>query len=207
MGEILNNDFFDQVIEIFKQAKNNLKVAVNMTMVYSYYEAGRIIVEEEQSGKARADYGKYVLKELSERLMSEFGRGFSVENLKLMRRFYQVYSKDQIGEMAFTQSESLPKVKEGRKFYLSWSHYLILMRIADIDERHFYEIEAYKNNWSKSELSRQYGSSLYERLALSRDKEVVMGLALKVRYDLQSKNTFYICKTSKERNGSVFIAV
>ena len=150
-----------------------------MTMVYSYYEAGRIIIEEEQSGKTRADYGKYVLKELSERLMSEFGRGFSVENLKLMRRFYQVYSKDQIGEMAFTQFESLHEVKEGRRFYLSWSHYLILMRIVDIDERHFYEIEAYKNNWSKNELSRQYGSSLYERLALSRDKEAVMGLALK----------------------------
>lgn len=109
MGEILNNDFFDQVIEIFKQAKNNLKVAVNMTMVYSYYEAGRIIVEEEQSGKARADYGKYVLKELSERLMSEFGRGFSVENLKLMRRFYQVYSKDQMGKWRLPNLKVCPR--------------------------------------------------------------------------------------------------
>lgn len=87
MGEISNNDFFEQVIEIFKQAKNNLKVAVNMTMVYSYYEAGRIIIEEEQSGKTRADYGKYVLKELSERLMSEFGRGFSIENFEINASF------------------------------------------------------------------------------------------------------------------------
>ena len=179
MGEMSNNKFFEQVIEIFKLAKNNLKTAVNMTMVYSYYEAGRIIVEEEQSGQTRAAYGKYVLKELSERLMNEFGKGFSIENLKLMRRFYKVYSKDQIGEMVFTQSKNIPKTKEGRKFYLSWSHYLVLMRIANIDERHFYEIEAYKNNWSKSELSRQYGSSLYERLSLSRNKEAVLELALK----------------------------
>ena len=78
----------------------------------------------------------------------------------------------------FPQSEKLPITKEGRKFYLSWSHYLILMRINNIEERHFYEIEAYRNSWSKSELSRQYGSSLYERLALSRNKEEVMRLAI-----------------------------
>ena len=89
-----------------------------------------------------------------------------------------VYSKDLIGEMAFPQSEQLPITKEGRKFYLSWSHYLILMRIADEDERHFYEIECYNSGWNKNELGRQYGSSLYERLALSRDKNEVMRLAL-----------------------------
>lgn len=89
------------------------------------------------------------------------------------------YSEDQIEENAFPKSEYLPAIKEGRKFYLSWSHYLILMRISNIEERHFYEIESYKNSWSKGELSRQYGSSLYERLALSRDKEGVMRLALK----------------------------
>ena len=149
-----------------------------MTMVYSYYEAGRMIVEEEQDGKERASYGKYILRELSERLTEKLGRGYSYDNLKLMRKFYLVYSKDSIGETVFPQSEKLPITKEGRKFYLSWSHYLILMRINNIEERHFYEIEAYRNNWSKSELSRQYGSSLYERLALSRNKEEVMRLAI-----------------------------
>ena len=88
-----------------------------------------------------------------------------------MRKFYLVYSKDSIGETVFPQSENLPTTKEGRKFYLSWSHYLILMRISKIEERHFYEIEAYRNGWSKDELARQYGSSLYERLSLSRNKE------------------------------------
>ena len=94
-----------------------------------------------------------------------------------MRKFYLVYSKDSIGETAFPQSERLPITAEGRKFYLSWSHYLILMRINNVEERHFYEIEAYRNNWSKSELSRQYGSSLYKRLALSKNKEKIMRLA------------------------------
>ena len=136
-----------------------------------------MIVEKEQDGKERASYGKYILRELSECLTLKLGRGYSYDNLKLMRKFYLVYSKDSIGETAFPQSERLPITKEGRKFYLSWSHYLILMRINNVEERHFYEIEAYKNSWSKGELSRQYGSSLYERLALSKNKEEIMRLA------------------------------
>ena len=75
-------------------------------MVYSYYEAGRMIVEEEQGGKERAAYGKYILKELSQRLTQKFGRGYSYDNLKLMRKFYLVYSKDSIGETPFPQSEN-----------------------------------------------------------------------------------------------------
>ena len=177
MDNIQNETFYNKVIELFQNAKKNLSTAVNMAMVYSYYEAGRMIVEEEQDGKERATYGKYILKELSERLTQKFGRGYSYDNLKLMRKFYLVYSKDSIGETPFPQSEKLPVTQEGRKFYLSWSHYLILMRINNIEERHFYEIEAYRNGWSKDELARQYGSSLYERLALSRNKEEVMRLA------------------------------
>ena len=177
MDNIQNETFYNKVIELFQNAKKNLSTAVNMTMVYSYYEAGRMIVEEEQGGKERAAYGKYILKELSQRLTQKFGRGYSYDNLKLMRKFYLVYSKDSIGETPFPQSEKLPVTQEGRKFYLSWSHYLILMRINNVDERHFYEIESYRNGWSKDELARQYGSSLYERLALSRDKQEVMRLA------------------------------
>lgn len=177
MDNIQNETFYNKVIELFLSAKKNLSAAVNMTMVYSYYEAGRMIIEEEQGGKERAAYGKYILKELSGRLTQKFGRGYSYDNLKLMRKFYLVYSKDSIGETSFPQSEKLTNTKEGRKFYLSWSHYLILMRITNIEERHFYEIEAYRNGWSKDELARQYGSSLYERLALSRNKDEVMSLA------------------------------
>lgn len=179
MDELRNEEkFYEQVIQLFKNAKSSVTAAVNMTMVYSYYEAGRMIVEEEQNGKERAEYGKYILKELSVRLTDKLGKGFSYDNLKLMRKFYIEFSKDQIRETVFPQSENLPKTKEGRKFYLSWSHYLVLMRIKNIDERHFYEIETYKNQWSKRELARQYSSSLYERLALSRNKDEVMKLAL-----------------------------
>lgn len=78
----------------------------------------------------------------------------------------------------FTQFENLPTVSTGRKFYLSWLHYLKLMRIDNVDERHFYEIESVKNDWSLSELKRQYDSSLYERLALSTNKDKVYRLAL-----------------------------
>lgn len=177
MDMIDKGNFYRKVLELFQNARRSLSIAVNSTMVYSYYEAGRMIIEEEQQGKERAEYGKYILKKLSERLTSELGRGFSYDNLKLMRKFYLVFSEDAIGETPFPQSEKLPTTKEGRKFYLSWSHYLILMRIVNLDERHFYEIEAYRNGWSHTELSRQYGSSLYERLALSRDKSEVLRLA------------------------------
>lgn len=147
-------------------------------MVYAYFEIGRMIVEREQGGSDRAEYGKKLLQELSNYLTKLYGKGYSADNLKLMRRFYVVYSQDQIGETLFPQSKKLPAVSTGRKFYLSWSHYLKLMRIDNIDERHFYEIESVKNDWSLSELKRQYNSSLYERLALSTDKDKVYRLAL-----------------------------
>ena len=137
-----------------------------------------MIIEEEQHGQDRAAYGKQVLKALSDYLTKIHSKGFSPENLKLMRRFYMVYSHDQIGETVFTQFENLPAVSTGRKFFLSWSHYLKLMRISNVDERHFYEIESVKNDWSLSELKRQYNSSLYERLALSTDKDKIYRLAL-----------------------------
>ena len=94
MDNIQKENFYNKVIELFQNAKKKLSVAVNMTMVYSYYEAGRMIIEEEQDGKERAAYGKYILKELSKRLTQKFGRGYSYDNLKLMRKFYLVYSKD-----------------------------------------------------------------------------------------------------------------
>lgn len=152
-------------------------MALNISMVYSYYEVGRAIVEEEQNGKQRAEYGKAILKELSKRLTESLGKGFSVENLKLMLRFYVVYSKDQIGQKVSTQFENLLVTREGRKLFLSFSHYVFLMRIPNIDERHFYEIEAAHNGWGIKELERQYDSALYERLAMSRDKEGIERLS------------------------------
>lgn len=170
--------FLESVSEVLAQARKNAKTAVNLAMVYAYYEIGRMIVEEEQHGQNRAVYGKQILRELSKYLSEKYGKGFSVTNLKQMRQFYMVYSQDRIGQTLSDQFENLPEVSTGRKFYLSWSHYLKLMRIENIDERHFYEIESIKNDWSLTELKRQYNSSLYERLALSTDKEKVYRLAL-----------------------------
>ncbi len=188
IGKTVNNDFLQSVSDVLAQARKNAKTAVNLSMVYAYYEIGRMIVEEEQHGENRAAYGKQLLRELSAYLTGTFGKGYSAENLKLMRRFYTVYSHDQIGETVFTQFENLPTVSTGRKFFLSWSHYLKLMRIDNVDERHFYEIESVKNDWSLSELKRQYDSSLYERLALSTDKDKVYRLALEGQKMEKSKD-------------------
>jgi predicted nuclease of restriction endonuclease-like (RecB) superfamily len=143
-------------------------------MVYTYFEIGRMIVEEEQNGKERAEYGKQILKELSKRLNAEFGKGFSQRNLEQMRQFYLTYSK--------TQTLSA-------EFNLSWSHYLKLMRIDNEEERSYYQIEAYENSWSLRELQRQFDSGLYERLVLSRDKKAVKELSKKGQVIEKPKDT------------------
>lgn len=173
----IDSGFLQNAADVLSSARKNARTAVNLTMVYAYYEIGKMIVEEEQHGENRAAYGKQILQELSKYLTDQFGKGFSTTNLKQMRQFYTVYSSDQIGQTLSDQFEGASKTEEGRQFYLSWSHYLKLMRIDNVDERHFYEIEAAKNDWSLSELKRQYNSSLYERLALSSDKDKVHRLA------------------------------
>ena len=170
--------FLESISDILSIARKKAKTAVNLSMVYAYFEIGRMIVEEEQQGDNRAAYGKYLLQTLSDYLTKQFGKGFSVTNLKQMRQFYLTYGNDQIGQKVSDQFANLPSVSTGRKFFLSWSHYLKLMRISNVDERHFYEIEAAKNDWSLSQLQRQFDSALYERLALSTNKEKVYRLAL-----------------------------
>jgi predicted nuclease of restriction endonuclease-like (RecB) superfamily len=158
------SDFYNKVANLLKEARKSVVQTVNKTMVYTYYEIGRMIVEEEQNGNERAAYGKQILKELSKRLTTEFEKGFSQRNLEQMRQFYLTYSK--------TQTLSA-------EFNLSWSHYLKLMRIDNEDERRYYQIEAYENNWSLRELQRQFDSALYERLVLSRDKKSIKELSEK----------------------------
>lgn len=175
----LEKNFYSDIAQLLEQARKHVQRAANSAMVYTYYEIGRRIVEEEQQGDNRAEYGTQIIKGLAEYLTERFGRGFSTTNLKQMRQFYRVYSHDEIGQTLSDQFPNLPSVATGRKFYLSWSHYLKLMRISNPDERHFYEIEAARNDWSLSELVRQTNSALYERLALSRDKEGVRELVSK----------------------------
>ena len=188
---MINVEYIDEIKELLKAAKQTVATTINVAMVYTYYEIGRKIVEQEQKGKDRAEYGKEVLKQLSIALTKEFGKGYSAENLKLFRRFFVIYSQEQIGESPITQSQNqieqtadykfknYPLTKDGKRFFLSWIHYVRLMRIKNPIERHFYEIECFNNRWSRRELDRQYDSCLYERLAASRDKQGILELAQK----------------------------
>ena len=181
-----NEDLAVRIGKLIDEARKQTLTVVNTTMVYTYYEIGRMIVEDEQNGKRRADYGKQVLKNVAKQLSAKYGKGFSYSNLKQMRQFFLTYSNNAIE--SDTQCLSNSKNNDGKKDRqclsfskptLSWSHYLKLMRIENPEERCFYEIEASNNHWSLRELERQYDSSLYERLALSRDKQGVMALAQK----------------------------
>jgi predicted nuclease of restriction endonuclease-like (RecB) superfamily len=183
-----NKVLFSQVVELLQNAQQQVLRTINTTMVCTYFEIGRMIVEEEQNGKERAEYGKQLLKGLSEQLTNEFGKGFSVENLDRMRKFYKTYS---ISSSLMTKSEiqisesTIGEFKSQKTkllisfFKLTWTHYIFLMRIDDEKERRFYEIESEKYNWSVRELKRQYDSALYTRLALSRDKEGILKLSEK----------------------------
>ena len=170
-----DNPFYSKIAEILNSARAKVVQAVNTTMVETYFEIGKLIVEEEQNGKERAEYGKQILKELSNKLRNEFGKGFSEDNLSNMRKFYLTY-QPQISVTLSRKSE-IKEILPSNPFTLSWSHYLKLIRIVDENERKFYEIECDKNNWSLRELQRQYDSALYARLALSRDKEGVLKLS------------------------------
>lgn len=193
-----DNHLYTKVVELIELARKKVATAVNLTMVHTYFEIGRMIIEEEQYGLKRAAYGKAVLKTLSLKLSVRFGKGFSVDNLQNMRRFFQVYSdrviyekpsrilqkiNNEADESNTVISENIASAiqqkpsTEFKNFTLGWSHYLVLMRIENPAERSFYEIEATKENWSEPQLKRQYHSSLYERLALSRNKEDVLKLA------------------------------
>jgi predicted nuclease of restriction endonuclease-like (RecB) superfamily len=182
-----DTEIYRKIVELLKEARKSVVRTINKTMVLTYFEIGRIIVEEEQKGKIRAEYGKELLKGLSDKLTAEFGKGFSITNLKQMRQFYLTYSisdtvlekienskKQQLPSVSFEKSQTLSD-----EFNLSWSHYLFLMRIDNQDERKFYEKEAIENNWSLRELKRQFNSALYERLVLSRDKNGVKQLSEK----------------------------
>ncbi|WP_300341355.1 PDDEXK nuclease domain-containing protein [Fusobacterium sp.] len=162
--EIEKKDVFIDIKNIIELSRKKIVSSINSTMTTTYFLIGKRIVEEEQGGEKRAEYGKSLIKNLSIKLTESYGKGFSETNLKQMKSFYLGYKKRQ------TLSD---------EFKLSYSHYLTLMRIVDIEERNFYEIEAINNGWSLRELKRQMDSALYERLVLSRDKEKVLELSQK----------------------------
>jgi predicted nuclease of restriction endonuclease-like (RecB) superfamily len=190
--------FLDGIRELIVGARTTLARGVDLVQVHTNFEIGRRIVKEEQLGKDRAAYGKEVIKAVAERLTGEFGKGFSISNLAYMRSFYLLYSdrtpifqpapgklgSSQIGrsstdQMPILQTLSGELTLSGalRPFTLSWSHYIFLVGVKNAGERSFYEIEASQQNWTVRELKRQFDSGLYERLALSRDKDGIRRLA------------------------------
>lgn len=184
---------YERIRDLVLAARQTVARGVDLVQVHTSFEIGRHIVLHEQQGRARAAYGQEALKLLAERLTAEFGRGFSKSNLEYMRRFYLAYaSRHPIAQNAtgqspaagaalpiaqFTTGQSTAPTAVQRPFALSWTHYVFLLGIKNADERSFYEIEAEEQGWNLRELKRQFDSSLYERLALSRDKAGIRRLA------------------------------
>ncbi len=162
-------ELYENIRTLIDDARKSVSTTINTTMVHTYFEIGRMIVEDEQQGKERAAYGKETLKELSEKLTQEFGKGFSEDNLSRMRSFYLVYGVESTGNII----DDNISATVSRKFTLSWSHYLVLIRIDDNLKRSFYETESQKERWSVRELKRQIDSALFERLALNREKKEI----------------------------------
>ncbi len=153
----LNQQLLANVRELLNQSRKQVFTAVNTTMVQTYWQVGRLIVEDEQQGKARAGYGKHVLKQLSESLTKEFGKGFDTSNLRNMRLFY----------LAFPKCDSL-------RHELSWTHYRTLTRIENKQAKLWYMHEAIEQGWSARALDRQIGALYYERLLSSKEKQPVI---------------------------------
>lgn len=156
------DNVYQQIRSVLAQARERAHRAVNFAMVQAYWEIGRIIVEEEQRGRERAEYGKHLIAGLSQRLSAEFSKGFDKSNLWNMRSFFSTF----------------PKMDAVRR-ELTWTHYRLLLRVDKTEIRDFYMNEAINSNWSTRELERQMSSLLFERLALSKDREGLLRLSRK----------------------------
>ena len=175
-----------KAVDLIDRARNTAIREVNLVQLLTYYTLGKWIVEVQQGGSGRAKYGKRVLETLSDALNHVFGKGYSVSTLTNIRKFYEIYKNRISAPMVtdFAEQNSQPLVtKFGNDvpFRLSWTHYMILMRIQNEEERDFYERLAIQENWGKRELSRQYGSSLYERMLIGKDKQQILRLSKKGR--------------------------
>jgi predicted nuclease of restriction endonuclease-like (RecB) superfamily len=195
-----SDHFFESVASVIEQARKFVGRTADLTMTVTYFEIGRMIVEREQGGKPRAEYGKGLVVGLSRFLTVKYKRGFSESTIRNAIKFYLTYSP-QVEKMRNMSPEKSQQIVTDFKrageiqkpqqivtefdtlnfwrsaFKLSWTQYLVLMRIDNEQERRFYEIESEREGWGVEKLRREYGKSLYERLALSRDKDEVMRLS------------------------------
>ena len=151
----IEDSIYKEIKSILEQARNKVYKVANSTMVEAYWNIGRVVVEK-QGGSNKAEYGTALIKNLSKKMTKEFGKGFTVANLKNMRQFYLIFQKSYA-----LRSE------------LTWTHYRLLMRVENENARNFYIEECIKSNWSTRQLERQITTLFYERLLSSKDKEKV----------------------------------
>ncbi len=156
--------FLDDIRRIIDAARTNAVRSVDFCRVQMYWQMGQRILEEEQQGKDRADYGSYLIKNLAKQLQPEYGSGFSVRQLERCRQFYRLYP-----------------IASALRSQLNWTQYKMLITISDPNKREYYELETVNNCWTAREMERQINSQLYERLLLSNDKEAVLAVARKER--------------------------
>ena len=154
----------NEIRSIIENARSNAVRSVDFCRVQMYWQIGRRIVEEEQGGEHRAEYGKFIIRNLSKELTPDYGSGFGVRQLERARQFYTEYP-----------------IASALRTQFNWMQYRLLIAIPDKDKREYYELEAANNNWTAREMERQIHSMLYERLLLSNDKESVLAMARKER--------------------------
>lgn len=164
-------DIYSEIKETLLQSRNQAYSAVNFAMVQAYWQIGRIIVEHEQNGSLRSEYGKSVLQDISEKLQAEFGAGFSVRNLQQMKKFYAL----------FPNTNAL-------RSQLTWTHYRSLLRIEDDTVRNWYMEECIRSGWSSRQLERQISTLYYDRLLASRDRAPVINEAGELMKPLAAEN-------------------
>lgn len=184
--ELDKTSLYTDIKNILEQARNNAVRAVNFSMVLAYWQIGKRIVEDEQGGNKKANYGEYLLKDLSEKLSADFGKGFTYRNIAAMRQFYLAFpilhaaraesSKEKntsISHAALDQSMDIP-IRDALRPELSWSHYRLLMKVDNPDAKNYYIQECIGQNWSTRTLERQINSLFFERLLSSKNKKVLI---------------------------------
>ena len=157
-----NTNLYAEIKHLIEEARKQVVRSVNSAMVFTYWEIGKLILEEEQNGEDRAEYGKYLLKNLSENLTREFGKGFTERNLRFMRQFYVLFP-----------------IRYALRTELSWTHYRLLLNVEKEEIRNYYLTESIESGWSARQLERQITSFYYERILASQNKDVVQQEAQK----------------------------
>lgn len=166
----IKKDILLQIQSIINNAQAKAIRAVDNERVLMYWQIGKVIFEEEQQGKARADYGKYLIKSISDTFQPQFGTGFSIRQLEMNRQFYRTFP-----------------ITNALRSQFSWTHYRTLIRIDNQDKREFYIAETEKNNWNARQLERQVNSQLFERLLLSNSVQDVLAVAREEKQPTDAK--------------------